>query len=1098
MTDQRPRTKTRVDAKGTSERPEVVRIRLLGCFEVTVGARTIGEGAWRLRKAASLVKLLALAAGNRLHREQVMYTLWPELGISAASNNLRQTVHAARRTLDLSMGSRYLASRDESLVLCPESSLWVDMGAFEEAVRTARSSREPAAYRAALDLYAGELLPGDRYEEWAEEPRRRLRDTYLSLLLSLTRLYENRADYDSAAEVLRRFVAEEPTSEEAHAGLMRLYALKGSKGEALAQYERLEEVLLSKLGTEPAASSRALREEISAGRFPPKGTHSLESSPEELVGSGRHNLPAARTSFVGREREKVEIKRELTMTRLLTLTGAGGSGKTRLALEVARDLVGVYPDGVWLVELAPLSEGALVLQGVAGAMGVVERSDQPLTDTLADYLSAKSVLLLLDNCEHLADSVAGLLDTILDLCPHLRVLATSREALGLAGEVVWQVPLLSVPDTDRLPALQEMTRYEAVRLFAERARLRVPGFELALANAPAVAEVCRTLEGMPLAIELATARMGTLSVRQISERLRDPLSLLSSRGRKAESRHQTLRGTLDWSHELLPEDERVLFRRLSTFAGGWTLEAVEAVGGGGGIEEEGVLDLLSNLVDKSLVVIEARPTDVVRYRMLEPVRQYAQERLEASEEAETTQRRHAEFFLALAEEAEPGVEGAQQAAWLERLEAEHDNLRTALSWSLERGEEAELGLRVGEALGQFWYLRGYFGEGRRWLEEALAKASPTSTATRANALRRLSFLAFMQGDLDRAQEASEEGLKLEGVEQFWDIAGRRSIAAGLLHMLGLVMSAWGDPERAIQLYGESLVLSRKVGDERGIADNLLLLGMEMRSRGDLGKARELLEEGMGVGRGVGDPELLAAFLTQLCDTFVLQGDLERATVMGERAVAVCREHKHRFMLSEVLCNLGWAALLRGDPERATTLYAESLQLKQEVGIMLLLPESLDGLACVAVAEGEAERAVRLFGATRALHELVRNHLSANEYAALREPYLASTHSQLSGEQWEAAFAEGRAMGFEEAVEYALSEEELPSSSLVPMPEQPPTETLTFREREVALLVAQGLTNRQIAQELVLSEHTVHHHITNILKKLNLSSRQQVASRLSDR
>jgi predicted ATPase/DNA-binding CsgD family transcriptional regulator len=881
--------------------------------------------------------------------------------------------------------------------------------------------------------------------------------------------------------------------------LMRLYALSGSKGEALAQYRRLEEILLSKLGTKPAASSRALREEISAGRFPPQGTHSLGSLPEELAGSGRHNLPAARTSFVGREREKVQIKRELTMTRLLTLTGAGGSGKTRLALEVARDLVGAYPDGVWLVELAPLSERALVPQGVAGAMGVLERSDQPLTDTLADYLSAKSVLLLLDNCEHLADSVAGLLDTLLDSCPHLRVLATSREALGLAGEVVWQVPLLSVPDTDRLPALEEMTRYEAVRLFAERARLRVPGFELALENAPAVAEVCRTLEGMPLAIELATARMGTLSVGQISERLRDPLSLLSSGGRKAESRQQTLRGTLDWSHELLPEDERVLFRRLSTFAGGWTLEAAEAVGAGGGIEEGDVLDLLSNLVDKCLVVPEERAADAVRYRMLEPIRQYAQERLEESEEVEAIQRRHAEFFLALAEEAEPEVEGPQQAAWLERLEAEHDNLRAALSWSLERGEEAELGLRVGEALGQFWYLRGYFGEGRRWLEEALAKASPASTAARASVLRRLSFMAFLQGDLDRAQEASEEGLKLEGVEQFWDIAGRRSVAAGLLHMLGLVVSARGDSERAIQLFEESLAFSRKVRDKRGIADNLLLLGIEMRSWGNFEKARDLLEEGMGEGREVGDPELLAAFLTQLCDTFVLQGNLERATVIGEKAVAICREHKHRFMLSEVLCNLGWPALLRGDPGRATTLYAESLELKRELGFMLDLPETLDGLACVAVARGETERAVRLFGATRALHEQVRDHTTTREYAALREPYLADTRSQLSEEAWEAAFTEGRAMGFEEAVGYALSEEERPST-LVTTPEQisstAHTPALTRREREVANLLERRYSSRHIASELHISEHTVDKHVANILRKLNLHSREQVAVQMA--
>src|SRR5215217_5371762 len=344
MTDRRPNTKMRGDTEGTSERLEAIRIRLLGGFEVTVGARIIGEGAWRLRKAASLVKLLALAAGNRLHREQVMYTLWPELGISAASNNLRRTLHTARRTFDLSLGSGYLASREESLVLSPESSLWVDVDAFEEAARTARRSREPALYRVALDLYSGELLPTDRYEEFA--------------------------DYDSAIEALRRVVSEEPTREEAYAGLMRLYALVGNNGEALTQYGRLEETLSRALGTEPAASSRALREEIVARRFPPTEGQSLASPPEGPPDAGRHNLPAPKSSFVGRETELRNVKRDLAMTRLLTLTGAGGCGKTRLALEVSRELIGAYPDGVWLVELAPLSEGDLVAHAVASVLGV--------------------------------------------------------------------------------------------------------------------------------------------------------------------------------------------------------------------------------------------------------------------------------------------------------------------------------------------------------------------------------------------------------------------------------------------------------------------------------------------------------------------------------------------------------------------------------------------------------------------------------------------------------------------------------------------------------------------------------------------------------
>jgi len=681
----------RGDAKGTSERLEAIRIRLLGGFEVTVGARTIEEGAWRLRKAANLVKLLALAAGNRLHREQVMYTLWPELEIRAASNNLRQTVHTARRTFDLSMGSRYLASRDESLVMCPESSLWVDVDAFEEAARTARRSREPALYRAALDLYTGELLPTDRYEEWAEEPRRRLQETYLSLLLGLAHLHEELADYDSAIEALRRVVSEEPTREEAHVGLMRLYALAGNSGEALAQYGRLEETLSRALGTEPAASSRALREEITAGRFPPTEGQFLTSSSEGPPDAGKHNLPAPRSSFVGRETELRNVKRDLAMTRLLTLTGVGGCGKTRLALEMARELVGAYPDGVWLVELAALSEGALVAQALASVLGMQEQPDRSLTDALVDFLRTKRALLVLDNCEHLVDAVARLADVLLDSCHHLRVLATSRESLNVEGELSWLVPSLSAPSLLQSPKVEELAGYESVRLFVERARHRNPAFSLTPENSHAVARICGRLDGIPLAIELAAARVG-LSVEQIATRLDDSLRLLSAGSRTASPRQRTLRGTLDWSYELLSMPEQSLFCRLSVFAGGWTLQAAEVVGAGD-TQHGDVVDLLSRLVDKSLVVAETTGIGGARYRMLEPIRQYAQEKLEESGEAEEVRSQHASFFLALAEEAEPGLRGPEDAEWLERLEAEHDNMRAALSWALERGQ-TELGLRL--------------------------------------------------------------------------------------------------------------------------------------------------------------------------------------------------------------------------------------------------------------------------------------------------------------------------------------------------------------------------------------------------------------------
>jgi DNA-binding SARP family transcriptional activator len=529
-----------------------VRIRLLGGFGVSVGSRSLEGSVWRLRKAAHLVKLLALSSGHRMHREQVMEVLWPDLGSGAAANNLRQILHSARRILgtDPSAASRYLALRDEQLVLCPEGNLWVDVEAFEEAAAAARRSKDPAGYRTAIELYAGELLPEDRYEEWAQGRREELRRLHLALLVELANLYEERGEHEPAFEALRRVVAEEPGLEEGHVGLMRLYALSGRHQEALSQYKRLRDALSGHLSTEPGATTRALHDEIAAGRFPPPQPLPTAPLREGSLDTEKHNLPAPRTSFVGREREMVEVKPALAMTRLLTLTGAGGSGKTRLALEMARDLTGIYPDGVWLVELAGLSEGELVPQAVAGALAVRESPGQPLTDTLVDTLRAKEMLLVMDNCEHLLDSAAWLADTLLDSCPHLRVLATSREPLDVEGEVLWRVPPLSSPEADEQIAAADLTRYDAARLFVERTRLRSPDFEVTPDSIGAITQICRRLDGIPLAIELAAARMGALSVEQIAERLNNSLKLLTGGGRTAIPRQRTLRGALDWSHGL--------------------------------------------------------------------------------------------------------------------------------------------------------------------------------------------------------------------------------------------------------------------------------------------------------------------------------------------------------------------------------------------------------------------------------------------------------------------------------------------------------------------------------------------------------------------
>ena len=446
-----------------------------------------------------------------------------------------------------------------------------------------------------------------------------------------------------------------------------------------------------------------------------------------------NNLPAQLTSFIGRQREMAEVRRLLGETRLMTLTGAGGAGKTRLALEAAAGLRPDFTDGIWWVELASLYDPALVPQAVGAALGLRDQASRPMLDQLGDHLRARRLLLVLDNCEHLIAACAITANTLLRVAPTLRILVTSREPLEIAGEITYRVPSLETPDPAHLPPFASLARFEAVRLFADRAAAVLPGFVLTEANGSAVAEICCGLDGIPLAIELAAARMRTLSVEELRVRLRDRFRVLTGGSRVALPRHRTLRATIDWSYGLLSEPERVLLRRLAVFTGGWTLEAAEAVCSGDGVPEGEVLDLLAHLVDKSLVILEW-PSDVGRYRLLETVRQYGLELLEERGETLIWRQRHASFFLAVAEEAEPKLFGPEQDAWFARLEAEHGNLRAALEW-LAQQDEALQGLRLAGALWRFWEVRGHLAEARTWLSEMLRRAGPNAdAAARAKAL----------------------------------------------------------------------------------------------------------------------------------------------------------------------------------------------------------------------------------------------------------------------------------------------------------------------------------------------------------------------------
>jgi predicted ATPase/DNA-binding SARP family transcriptional activator/DNA-binding CsgD family transcriptional regulator len=1064
--------------RGASLQP--LRVWLLDGFGVSVGSRSIARGAWRLRKSAALIKLLALAPGHRMHREQAMDLLWPDSGRRSASNNLRSVLYAARKVLDPNMGFLYLASEGKALALCPEVDLWVDVDAFEVALATARRTREPAAYRAALGLYAGELLPDDRYEDWAENRRRELRRAFLSAQIELSGLYEERGEYERGFELLQEFLAEEPADEEAHVRSMRLYAYSGRRQEALSCYEQFSRILAEQFGTEPGAATRRLRDEIAAGEFPSRPPSPAGSPRGDVPDPGGHNLPEPRTSLVGRGREILEVKRALSSTRLLTLTGAGGAGKTRLALEVARDLAGVYPDGVWLIELASLSEPGLVVQEVARTLGLEEQPGRPLLESLLRALADKEMLVLLDNCEHLTGAVARLSGALLDSCPETRVLATSRERLGAEGESTWPVPSLSVPG--EAFTVEDLEGYESVKLFVDRACGAHPGFRLTPENARAVAEVCIGLEGIPLAIELAAARIGMLSAGQISERLGRSLDLLT-RGRAAVRRHRTLRATLDWSYGLLGGPERTLFGRLSAFAGGFTLEAAESVGGLGRVEEKQIMELLTNLVEKSLVVAEESWERGARFRLLEPVRQYASEKLGEGGEADDIRRRHARFFLNLAEEAEPGLRGPRQVEWLNRLEQEHDNFRAVLSWS----PEGDLGARLAGALSLFWYTRGYLSEGRSYLEAVVGDHSVQGIA-RAKALDGLGWIAEPQGDYERARQAYEESLGL------YRRGGDTRGVANALGDLGSLALDRGDYERATSLLEESLALYRELGESEGLIGILDSLGVLASATGDSGRSAAYFREALVLSRGAGNVRRTAVSLGNFGVTTLVHGDPEQAAPLLEESLDLFREIGDGQNIAIGLVHAALAALAGGDHGRVRVLVEEGLGLLRKAGDRQHFADCLEIMAGSAGAGGLARKAARLWGAAGALREEIGVPLQPENRTVLA-PYLAAARAGLGATAWQTALAEGRAMSPDRAVDYSLSVEEPVSPSRRPVGD---TGVLSAREKEVATLVSQGLTNRQIASELSISEHTVATHITRILKRLGLNSRSRLSAWATER
>jgi len=629
----------------------------------------------------------------------------------------------------------------------------------------------------------------------------------------------------------------------------------------------------------------------------------VEFPPLRTLDTYRNNLPLQPTPLVGREKEVSEVCDLLrgTETRLLTLTGPGGTGKTRLALQAAADLLDDFPDGTFFVPLATLSEAELFLSTVAETLGVRETGEQPLDESLKDYLKERRLLLVLDNFEQ----VLGAAPTVTELlagAPGLKVLATSRAPLGLYGEQEYAVPPLSVPDVRHLPDFKTLSQYEAVRLFIERAKSAKVDFEVTDESAPAVAEICVRLDGLPLAIELAAARIKMLPPKAMLQRLSSRLKLLTGGARDLPVRQRTLRGAIEWSHTLLGDGEKTLFARMAVFSGGRTLEAVEAVCDAQGDLPVDSFEGVSSLLDKSLLRQEEGPEGEPRFVMLETIHEYAREKLQESGEAEVIGRAHTEYFLALAEEAEPELVGTDQVSWMDVLEAEHDNLRAALSRSLEAGDSGSA-LRIGGALWRFWNVRGHFSEGRRWLTAGLSGEGAAALSLRARASLGLGYLELRQGDYPRAVE---------------------------------------DLEVSHSLY-------REIGDRRGEAYALCFLGWIALDRNEFDRAEELLEESLALSRAAGTARDVSVSLNALAMLKVYRGDHERATAMQEECLSLAREAGDVQIIAVLTYNLGFTAAMTGEYERAEAFVREAQALFREVGDRGMAPLASNRLGFLALS-----------------------------------------------------------------------------------------------------------------------------------------------------
>ena len=1054
----------------------------------------------RRRKAVALLAYLAVT-GQGYSRDALATLLWPEHDQQRARANLR----VALATLNRAIGEGWLQVDRENIQLDaradqpPDSTLWLDVSAFRHHVAVCRAHNDPleetcpsclSSLAEAVGIYRDHFLAGftlrdsPAFDEWQFFESESMRSELVYAIERLARAYSQEGAYETALPYARRWLALDPLHEPAHRLLMQLYAWSGQQAAALRQYGECERMLGEEMGVGPGEETTRLYERIRGGvEQPPPSVDRRETLPTSLsadvkgspslreqrlpptVPKHPHNLPAQATGFIGRESQLAEVEALLARpdVRLVTLTGTGGVGKTRLSLQVAAECVEGFPAGVFFVPLASIDELSLVVPAIASALGMrrtehgsfTPSPDLDIVQRLEDHLRDKVVLLVLDNLEQVL-SAGPVVGELLTAVPGLKVLATSRAPLQVYGEHVYSVPPMVTPDPWALPSRDALLRLEAVELFVQRARAARSGFEITDENATAVAGICARLAGLPLAIELAAARVRLLPLGNVLERLDDALGFLVGGATDLPDRQRTLRAAIDWSHALLDEPERVLFRRLAVFAGGGSLEAVEAVSDAPG--DVDLLAALQGLVDKSMLQA-SQVGGEARFVMLETIREYARERLEtdAPDERKAIRRRHARHFLALAEQAEPERWSAEQVAWADRLGIEYDNLRAALAWSLDNG--IEIGLRLAGALEWFWNTRVYRREGRTWLRSLLDRSSGCAEGMfpwRAKALDKAGRLALQQRDFEQAALLLNESIDL------WHQVGDARGLAYALADLGIVRYEERALIKARALTAQAIDLFREADDRIGLAHTLFWHGLATWRAGGHAEASSSAKEAVHLGERIDSPQIVAhatsvlgrialnqdqhaAARTYLERSLALfrergdvsrswpipgwlgtvlyqQGEVERAEAVWEEALTTNRE---ALGAPWMLYSLGYISLRRAHWQKARALFTESLTLylhpgteKQEIAACLV------GLAGVAAQRGCPKRAARLLAAVDVLLDVIGKDLYPVNQGD-HDRILQAVRSELDEKAFAAAWDEGQAMTFDQAAEYALTVANIP-------------------------------------------------------------------------